>query len=276
MAPTHTPHCKPSRYPGPRSPLPTLPSAHCPNQNICPIFSPAHQPAKGGPYASKRTQARPRRTHGQHQRPQGRSPLGPPQGRPHRHVPATRRSKPTSPHSVVSSATPSAWPPGRCTRPCWRLCSVPPPGATPLLAYLRKTTPGPTGLTRDPRPKSIKGGPSNSFGKGALAEKTIAVLPHGQLQKSTKKHKAILQREINQYGTSAHRGLQALQRRAPQPSPHKAVAPATGNPGWRRGVGRPPHHSPRYCPVHWGLRFSAKARGPSMRSWESSARRHQS
>ena len=49
MAPTHTPHCKPSRYPGPRSPLPTLPSAHCPNQNICPIFSPAHQPAKGVP-----------------------------------------------------------------------------------------------------------------------------------------------------------------------------------------------------------------------------------
>ena len=37
----------------------------------------------------------------------------------------------TSPHSVVSSAAPSAWPPGRRTRPCWSSCSVPPPGATP-------------------------------------------------------------------------------------------------------------------------------------------------
>ena len=36
------------------------------------------------------------------------------------------------------------------TRPCWRSCNVPPPGATPLLAYLRKTPPGPTDPARDP------------------------------------------------------------------------------------------------------------------------------
>ena len=50
---------------------------------------------------------------------------------------------------------------------------------------------------KGPRPKSIEGGPSNSFGKGAPAGKQLLFYPPGQLQKSTKKHKAILHREIN-------------------------------------------------------------------------------
>ena len=66
-----------------------------------------------------------------------------------------REGRRPSPHMAVAPAPPArkGGPHARRwtqTRPCWRSCNVPPPGATPLLAYLRKTPPGPTGPARDP------------------------------------------------------------------------------------------------------------------------------
>ncbi len=85
-------------------------------------------------------------------------PRNPPTSFPHR--PASFPRKRESRGRRGASLTPSRATPARKggpharrwtqTRPCWRSCSVPPPGATPLLAYLRKTPPGPTGPARDP------------------------------------------------------------------------------------------------------------------------------
>ena len=102
--------------------------------------------------------------------------------------PSTRRSRPTSPHSVVSSAAPSAWPPGRCTPPCWRSCSVPPPGATPSSPICE----------RHPLGQPAQQGTQTAVNQrrtiqqprqGRPRQETIAVLPPGQLQKTTKNTK---------------------------------------------------------------------------------------
>ncbi len=102
----------------------------------------------------------------------------------------------TSPHSVVSSAAPSAWPPGRRTRPCWSSCSVPPPGATPSSPICGRHPLGQPARqgtqTEVNRRRTIQ-----QLRQGRPRRETIAVLPPGQLQKTTKKHKAILHREIN-------------------------------------------------------------------------------
>ena len=83
------------------------------------------------------------------------------------------------------------------TRPCWRSCSVPPPGATPSSPI----------CGRHPLGQPAQQGTQTAVNQRRTIQQprqecprqeTIAVLPPGQLQKTTKKHKAILQRGINQ------------------------------------------------------------------------------
>ena len=83
------------------------------------------------------------------------------------------------------------------TRPCWRSCSVPPPGATPLLAYLRKTPPGPTGPARDPDGSQSKENHPTASARAPPPGNNCCFTPR-PASKDDKKHKAILQREINQ------------------------------------------------------------------------------
>ncbi len=164
-----------------------------------------------------------RRSQGQHQRPQVRTLLAPLQRRQNCLVPATRRSRPTSPHSVVSSAAPSAWPPGRCTRPCWRSCSVPPPGATPSSPICGRHPlgqPARQGTQTEVNQRRIIQQPR----QGCPRRETIAVLPPGQLQKTTKNTKQSYKgRLIIRHFCSPRRPSPPM--KCPATLPHKAVAP---------------------------------------------------
>ena len=164
-----------------------------------------------------------RRSQGQHQRPQVRTLLAPLQRRQNCLVPATRRSRPTSPHSVVSSAAPSAWPPGRCTRPCWRSCSVPPPGATPSSPICGRHPlgqPARQGTQTEVNQRRIIQQPR----QGCPRRETIAVLPPGQLQKPTKNTKQSYKgRLIIRPFCSPRRPSPPM--KCPATLPHKAVAP---------------------------------------------------
>ena len=82
------------------------------------------------------------------------------------------------------------------TRPCWRSCNVPPPGATPLLAYLRKTPPGPTDPARDPGRSQSKENHPTASARVPSPGNNCCFTPR-PASKTDKKHKAILQREIN-------------------------------------------------------------------------------
>ena len=166
----------------PRNPPPTKPSRSDRQR------PPTHQTQKGSHHAQRWTQTRRRRSQGQHERPQVRTLLAALQRRQRLPCPSTRRSRPTSPHSVVSSSAPSAWPPGRRTRPCWRSSSVPPPGATPSSPICERHPlgqPAQQGTQTAVNQRRI----IHQLRQERLRRETIAVLPPGQLQKTTKNTK---------------------------------------------------------------------------------------
>ena len=106
------------------------------------------------------------------------------------------------------------------TRPCWRSCNVPPPGATPLLAYLRKTPPGPTDPARDPDRSQSKENHPTASARAPPPGNNCCFTPR-PASKDDKKHKAILQREINHTALLLTEAAKLFNDATPQPSPTK-------------------------------------------------------
>ena len=106
------------------------------------------------------------------------------------------------------------------TRPCWRSCNVPPPGATPLLAYLRKTPPGPTDPARDPDRSQSKEDHPTASARAPPPGNNCCFTPR-PASKDDKKHKAILQREINHTALLLTEAAKLFNDATPQPSPTK-------------------------------------------------------
>ena len=107
------------------------------------------------------------------------------------------------------------------TRPCWRSCNVPPPGATPPPRLSAEDTPWANRPSKGPRPQSIKGESSNSLGKGALTRKQLLFYPPASFknrQKNTKqsyKGRLIIRRSL------LTEAAKLFNDATPQPSPTK-------------------------------------------------------
>ena len=142
------------------------------------------------------------------------------------HLPAANpQPSPTRPSRRRPPAHPSAkgGPHARRwtqTRPCWRSCNVPPPGATPLLAYLRKTPPGPTDPARDPDRSQSKEDHPTASARAPPPGNNCCFTPR-PASKDDKKHKAILQREINHTALLLTEAAKPFNDATPQPSPTK-------------------------------------------------------
>ena len=130
--------------------------------------------------------------------PQVRPPLCALQGRPHRPCPRSPEVRDYFALFRRQQLRTKRMAAGEMHKALLEVLQRAPTRSNPLLAYLRKTPPCANRPSKRPGRKSIKGGSSNSLGKGAPARKQLLFYPPGQLQKTTKKHKAILQREINQ------------------------------------------------------------------------------
>ena len=135
-----------------------------------------------------------------------------------------REGRRPSPHMAVAPATPArkGGPHARRwtqTRPCWRSCSVPPPGVTPSSPICGRHPlgqPARQGTQTEVNQRRTIQQPR----QGCPRQETIAVLPPGQLQKTTKKHKAILHRGIN-HTALLLTGAAKLSNGAPRnPPPH--------------------------------------------------------
>ena len=104
------------------------------------------------------------------------------------------------------------------TPPCWRSSSVPPPGATPFSPICGRHPlgqPAQQGTQTAVNQRRIIQQPR----QGRPRQETIAVLPPGQLQETTKKHKAILHRGINHTARLLTEAAKLFNAATPQPSP---------------------------------------------------------
>ena len=169
----------------PRSLSPTMPSTSCPKQNTRPIIASAYPSPKGGRHAQRRTQARRRRSQGQHERPQVRTLLAALQRRQSCLVPAP--GGPVLPRRTPSSAAPhqahdrrgAAHGPAGGHAACPHQEQPPPRLSAEDTARSNRPSKG-------PRRQSIKGGPSNSLGKGALARKQLLFYPPASFKRRQK------------------------------------------------------------------------------------------